>query len=656
MGDVSRVLLGSMRIGIGFKLFVAVLVASTVMAVAMNVANRISFQRGFLGYLNEIENRRLNMLTGILAAHWREAGDPAHGWDAFRGRDDLWRYVVRYSGYRLHSGQRPMPVPPLPGRRPLQLCQWMLPWPDDGVAAPAHGSLNFPGGHDRAGPADGVGIPGPGQGTAPLLKDMLANGLLPDGMSLHRLVPGEASADVGKAADWWWLSNAAMPVDGDELPATRALGRGVFDKMFWPDDARANELAPADPQLRPPSFLGGMAGTTSVVSNGAYMLPPLPGGSGWPGDLPKPPLDAASRMTLQDASGRFVVGNPEPGADVNFVPILVDGLVAGWVGSQRFTEVTDAADLAFQRRQESAAWYIAGLAVLLAAVIAWLLGRVMLVPARRLVSATRALAAGRYDIRVPVSSQDELGQLARVFNRLAGTLQSNEDVRRAFMADVSHELRTPLAIMRGELEAVEDGLQPLDQRVLQSLQGEVLILSKLVDDIHMLSMTEVAPLAYHWERVDVVGLLDSTLSNWQERLAVRGLSLKRVGVIDRMFVTGDPNRLRQVFQNLLENALRYVDQGGTVQVGCQAANPGVIIDFDDSGPGMPAEDYPRLFDRFYRREASRNRATGGSGLGLAICRGIVDAHGGRIVAKASPLGGLRIRIGLPPEHSSEGNG
>jgi len=124
---------------------------------------------------------------------------------------------------------------------------------------------------------------------------------------------------------------------------------------------------------------------------------------------------------------------------------------------------------------------------------------------------------------------------------------------------------------------------------VQSLQSEVGILSKLVDDIHMLSMTEVAPLAYHWEQVDVVELLDTTLSSWQERLAVRGLSLKRVGVIDRMLVSGDPNRLRQVFQNLLENAVRYVDQGGTVQVGCQAGSPGVIIDFDDSGPEVSSQ-------------------------------------------------------------------
>lgn len=457
------------------------------------------------------------------------------------------------------------------------------------------------------------------------------------GLVPRQLVPGQASADVGRAAQWMWLLSA---------------------EALWPREARAaghDAHDDHDDDQSPENSL-----LDSLVENAGELaaLMPLHHPPQWPAGVNKPPIppDAAARMTLQDAAGRFVVGNPNPGPDAHFVPILVDGVVAGWVGSERFTEVTDAADLSFQRRQESAAWYIAVLAVLLAAGIAWLLGRVMLVPARRLASATRALAAGQYDIRVPATSQDELGQLARVFNRLASTLQSNESMRRAFMADVSHELRTPLAIMRGELEAVEDGLQPLDQRVVQSLQSEVAILSKLVEDIHVLSITEVAPMAYHWEQVDVVELLDTTLASWQERLAARGLQLKRVGVIDKMPVSGDPNRLRQVFQNLLENAVRYVDQGGLVQVGCQSGNPGVIITFDDSGPGMPAEDHPRLFDRFYRREASRNRATGGSGLGLAICRGIVDAHGGRISAEASPLGGLRIRIELPPEQSSEGTG
>lgn len=627
-----------MRIGIGFKLFVAVLVASIVMAVAMGIANRVSFQRGFLGYLNELESRRMSVLTTILAAHWREVGDPEHGWDALRGRDDLWRHIVRYSGYRLHSGPRhlPMLVPP---EHQLRMCRSGpgLPYPygtmDMGAPAGSDAPPLFPLLHQHPRPAGGFyPLPRPaddhgrrrtGASHAPHPDHArLAAQITPGQGRIRQLVPGEASADIGRAG------------------------------LFWPPEARAAEMPGTGTAETP--LLDALIDNEPMPGEGM----PMPPGPDWTGHNrpPPPPRDAAARMTLQDAHGRFVVGNPNPGPDAHFVPILVDGVVAGWVGSERFTEVTDAADLAFQRRQESAAWYIAGLAVLLAAGIAWLLGRVMLVPARRLASATRALAAGQYDIRVPAESQDELGQLARVFNRLASTLQSNESMRRAFMADVSHELRTPLAIMRGELEAVEDGLQPLDQRVLQSLQSEVGILSKLVDDIHVLSITEMASMAYHWQMVDVVELLDSTLASWRERLAARGLGLKRVGVIDKIYVSGDPNRLRQVFQNLLENAVRYVDQGGQVQVGCQAGNPGVIIIFDDSGPGMPPEDFPRLFDRFYRREASRNRATGGSGLGLAICRGIVEAHGGHINAEASPLGGLRIRIELPPEHTSEGSG
>ena len=172
-----------MRIGIGFKLFVAVLAASVVMAVAMSIANRISFQRGFLGYLNEVETRRLNVLTTVLAAHWREVGDPEHGWDALRGRDDLWRHIVRYSGYRLHSGPRQMPILPILGRRPLQACQWLVPMPyAEGMGA-ARGLLHEqPGQENRRAAPDAERVHGVLQPGGPALKGLLPNGLLPDDM------------------------------------------------------------------------------------------------------------------------------------------------------------------------------------------------------------------------------------------------------------------------------------------------------------------------------------------------------------------------------------------------------------------------------------------------------------------------------------------
>lgn len=589
-----------MRIGIGFKLFIAVLAASVVMAVAMAIANRISFQRGFIGYLNELETKRLEVLTGILANHWREVGDPAVGWGTLRGRDDLWRHIVRYSGYRVQLGPRAL----------------------------------------RSFSAQGLPLPVP-------LKKRLPAGCLP---GRRELVPGQASASLGLSAAWMWLPEAGE-ADESLWPLTGEVSAPVKDGEGH--TARLGLLEELDP-------MGDLGDMKDIRGDDARIKPPMSAvtaavtgptrQAAWEAEVDgmnPSTVDAAARMTLQDAKGMFVVGNPTPGPDARYVPVMVDGTIAGWVASTPFTEVTDAADLSFQRRQESAAWYIVGLAVLLAGIITWVLGRVLLVPARRLAAATRSLAEGNYDIRVPVRSGDELGQLGRLFNRLAGTLQQNEKMRRSLMADVSHELRTPLAIMRGELEAVEDGLQPLDQRVIESLQAEVGILSKLVDDIHQLAMAEVGPLSFQWQSLELCSVLAQTLHSWEERLASRGLSLKTPRVVDRIGVSGDPDRLRQVFQNLLENAVRYVDRGGTVQVACKRVGLNAVVTFDDSGPGMPEEDYARLFDRFYRREASRNRATGGSGLGLAICRSIVEAHGGRIQAGASPLGGLRIRIELP---------
>ncbi|MDO4904392.1 MAG: ATP-binding protein [Lautropia sp.] len=595
------------RIGLGFKLFMALLAAGIVMAVAMGIANRISFQRGFIGYLNELETKRLEVLTGILADHWREVGDPEVGWGNLRGRDDLWRHVVRYSGYRVYSGPRALkgfslqglPLPPSPRRHlPGTVCQQLA----------------------------------------------------------REVVPGEASAALGPSSSWKWMSadDAVQAVwapplrslEAGERPVVQESARlGLLDDLDDIDPlVEMQEVGRDDARIKPPVQPG-----TTPHSHHPPPWEPEPGGPH------QPPMDAAARMTLQDAKGMFVVGNPTPGDDAIYVPVLVDGETAGWVASTPFTEVTDAADLSFQKRQETAAWFIAGLAVLLAGLMTWALARVWLVPARRLAAATRGLAEGNYEIRVPVCSRDELGQLARMFNRLASTLQHNERMRRSLMADVSHELRTPLSIMRGELEAVEDGLQPLDQRVVESLQAEVGILSKLIDDIHQLSLAEVGPLSYQWQPLDLGVLLEQSLQGWRERLGTHGLSLKSPGVVDKINISGDPDRLRQVFQNLLENSARYVDRGGTVEVGSHREGLNAVITFDDSGPGMPEADYERLFDRFYRREASRNRATGGSGLGLAICRGIVEAHGGRIKAMGSPSGGLRIRIELPLDVPSGGN-
>jgi two-component system sensor histidine kinase BaeS len=298
--------------------------------------------------------------------------------------------------------------------------------------------------------------------------------------------------------------------------------------------------------------------------------------------------------------------------------------------------------------QATASWIIAGLAVALAAAVGYLLARGLIAPLTRLASATHRIAAGDYATRVDGKRNDELGQLVTDFNRLAQTLEANESMRRHFMADISHELRTPLSVLRGELEALEDGIRTLTPERLRSLQAEVATLGKLVDDLYDLSLADVGALTYHKERIDLVALVDVALGAFRERFTERGIAVE-ADLANRppVVVSADPGRLTQVLNNLLENCARYTDGRGRVRVAVEASASRAHIDVMDSAPGVPPDVLPRLFERLYRVDASRNRQSGGAGLGLALCHSIVAGHEGEILARPSPLGGVWIRVSLP---------
>ena len=355
---------------------------------------------------------------------------------------------------------------------------------------------------------------------------------------------------------------------------------------------------------------------------------------------------AAQRLTVLDAERRLVVGNPELPAEATLRQVKVGDRLVGWVGRAPLRRLSSAAEESFEAQQQRAAWGIAALALALAAAFAGILARAFLLPLKRVAAATHRLAGGDYATRVAVRADDELGRLAGDFNRLAEALERNETLRRRFMADVSHELRTPLAVLSGELEALEDGVRPFTREALGSLRGEVGALGKLVDDLNQLALADVGALAYRKVRLDAVPLLEQALEAQRERFAQRGLALEEryAGPVP---LFGDPDRLLQMFRNLLENSLRYTDPGGRVRVSARVEAGKAAIDIDDSAPGVPEAALERLFERFYRVESSRSRANGGAGLGLALCRSIAEAHGGDIRAEPSPLGGLRVRVTLP---------
>jgi two-component system sensor histidine kinase BaeS len=357
---------------------------------------------------------------------------------------------------------------------------------------------------------------------------------------------------------------------------------------------------------------------------------------------------ATRRFTLFDAEHRRIAGFPAPSDNALEKAIIVDGLTVGWIALTPFESVSSGAEKRFADAQALVAWGVGGGAVLLAAGVAFWASRRLLRPVRQVAQATHRLAAGAYDTRVPETNRDdEIGQLGRDFNQLAHTLQRNEVMRREFMADVSHELRTPLGVLHGELEALEDGVRQLDAPQLASLQGEVATLHKLVDDLYELSLADVGALSYRKAELDLRELIDSTAGAFGERINGSGLQLQIELPNEPLTTFGDERRLRQLFNNLFENSCRYTDAGGALQIKARIEGRSTVVDVMDTAPGVSGEQLPRLFERFFRGEASRNRKSGGAGLGLSICQRIVEAHEGRIEAKPSPLGGLWLRVELP---------
>ena len=378
---------------------------------------------------------------------------------------------------------------------------------------------------------------------------------------------------------------------------------------------------------------------------------PPPDGPRGPGpDMP--PHGWRTLFWVVDQKGRVLVGPrervPEDGSRRN---IVVNGVSVGAVIASPVERLTRNTDINFDRQQKRTSWLIVALSTILAALATFPLARGLLAPVKRLVEGTHRLAAGDFTTRVAVSSSDELGRLAQDFNQLASTLERNQQMRRDLMADISHELRTPLAVLRGELEAIQDGVRKFTPDSVTSLQAEVATLTKLVDDLHQLSMSDEGALAYQKTSVDIITLLEVAAGAFRERFASRGLTIA-VSLPENATVFGDGDRLMQLFNNLLENSLRYTDSGGRLLISASQTGRRIILDFADSGPGVSDQQLERLCERFYRAEGLRNRASGGSGLGLAICVNIVAAHGGTLRADHSPFGGVSIKVELPLERDT----
>jgi signal transduction histidine kinase len=284
-----------------------------------------------------------------------------------------------------------------------------------------------------------------------------------------------------------------------------------------------------------------------------------------------------------------------------------------------------------------------GVAVALALAFA----RGILRPIGALTAAARQMELGDLSQRVEVRSDDEIGQLGHAFNGMAEGLARTELLRRTMVTDVAHELRTPLTNLRGYLEAVRDGVTPARPAVIESLYEEAMLLSHLVDDLQDLSLSEGGRLVLHCEPVEVHTLLTSAAQSLGPRACEQGLSV-RVEVAPMLpMAWADPQRIGQVLRNLLANAATHTAWGGRIVLRALVSGEQLRIEVHDSGSGIAAEHLPNVFERFYRADPSRTRATGGAGIGLAIVKQLVEAHGGTVGVASTLSEGSCFSFTLP---------
>ena len=285
-------------------------------------------------------------------------------------------------------------------------------------------------------------------------------------------------------------------------------------------------------------------------------------------------------------------------------------------------------------------------ALTLALLLTYLLTRRILRPLFQMAAITHEMTAGNFTARVEISSQDEVGELALAFNRMADSLEQVERLRKTLVADLAHELRTPLTNLRGYIEGLSEEVIPPDWDTFQMLQQEILRLVSLVDNLQQLAKADAARAYLNRQELSLHEVIEQMLALYLPNFQSRGITVETRFAPGTEFVCADRNKLLQAVRNPIENAWKYTPEGGSVSVSIEPLPGAVKVTFANSGPGIGGTDLPFIFERFYRADQSRSREIGGAGIGLALFKELIEAHNGSVGAESAD-GMTRIWFTLP---------
>jgi signal transduction histidine kinase len=384
----------------------------------------------------------------------------------------------------------------------------------------------------------------------------------------------------------------------------------------------------------------------------------MPQATAFPSQLPPPQSSNTYPIrpfALADQQGKVIRQNADFPLNKQLSPdVLSEGLAIEWDGKTIGTVLLPLQkiplrrqDFAYLSQTQQALWTGLGGGLLVALLLGWWFVRRYMKPIHRLTDAIHGFAQSPQPTMLPVTTNDELGQLTTDFNKMSERIAHVNHLRRQMLADIAHELNTPLSVITGYLESLSEGvLKPTPDR-LKMMYAESVHLTRLVQDLRTLSLADARELPLHKEPVDIRALIEQHIQKFQDQANAQNVALTSHLEGKLPLIQGDSGRISQVLENLISNALKYTEAGDRISIGAKEQANMLQIEVEDSGKGISEEALPHIFERVFRDKNAGFIPAGGSGLGLAITKALIEAHGGSIEARSALGEGTTILLELP---------